>query len=98
MREFTAMSTDRFGSLSEDQLDAIHAVCSRLQESWKNGRPLSIEQVLSDSDEVTRDVVLREVVACEIGLRRSRGEQPCFDDYFMRFPDQKETIENALAS
>lgn len=93
------MSVDRFQALSDDQLDVIDAACSRLENSWKFGKPISIEQVCDDeaaenlvskdTAPAVRECLLRELVAAEIELRRARGEQPDIDEYRSVFPTRR---------
>ncbi|MHC4876594.1 MAG: protein kinase domain-containing protein [Planctomycetota bacterium] len=90
------MSVDRFQDLSDDQLDLIDAACSRLEASWKQGQPVSIEQVCEGSEPGIRQYLLRELLAAEIELRSSRGEQPRLDEYRSRFSDATEVIEHAF--
>ena len=90
------MSVDRFLALSDDQLDAIDAACSRLEDSWKQGRPVSIEHLCENSEPGLREYLLRELVASEIEQRRARGEQPQADEYFSRFANETQAIGHAF--
>jgi len=90
------MSHDRFQALTDEQLDRIDAACSDLEESWKRGNAASIEQQLAGVDPDVRSLLLRELLAAEIELRRSCGELPHPAEYEVRFPDHVEQIQEAF--
>lgn len=90
------MSHDRFQGLTDEQLDRIDAACSDLEESWKRGESISIEQQLAEADPAVRSLMLRELLAAEIELRRACGELPHPAEYQSRFPDHVEQIQQAF--
>jgi len=90
------MSHDRFQALTDEQLDRIDAACSDLEESWKRGEAASIEQQLAGADSGVRPLLLRELLAAEIEVRRSCGEHPHPAEYAVRFPGHVEQIQQAF--
>ena len=63
----------------------------------KTGEPPSIESSLSGVGEMERSVLLAELIALDVDYRRRRGESPTEQDYLNHFPDDAETIREAVS-
>ena len=57
----------------------------RFEENWLAGHSPQIEQYLSDLQDPERGVLLRELVAIEVELRRGKGDTPISQEYRGRF-------------
>jgi len=75
----------------------VQAACGRFEIVWRDGRNPQIENFLAAAEEVERPVLLRGLIALEVELRRSRGEQPTSQEYQQRFPRQDSLVAAAFA-
>ena len=79
-------------------LERIDRICAEFEDAWRNGNPLGIESILPDSlSPLERKSLLAELLLLEVDYRRRRGERPTAAEYSDRFPDDAETIYQALA-
>jgi len=65
--------------------------------AWRDGRDPRIEDFVTAAEQSHRPLLLRELIALEVGLRRSHGEQPTPQEYELRFPGQISLVEEAFA-
>ena len=77
---------------SLSRFDRVDRGCDRFEEEWASGARPRIEDYLDMAPEADRPALLRRLVALEIDLRRSQGEQPDAGPYFGRFPGQSEPV------
>jgi eukaryotic-like serine/threonine-protein kinase len=68
----------------------VDQICDRFEGAWKKTltgavRP-HMEEYLADIAESQRDMLLRELLAVDIGYRQLLGETPTPQDYQQRFP------------
>ncbi len=77
-------------------LEQIVAECDRFEASWSADRPKRIEEVLARSPESLRSRLFDGLLDRELGLRRSRGEQPNRNEYRLRFPDRAAAVDAAF--
>jgi serine/threonine-protein kinase len=75
----------------------VDVLCDRFEEAWRAGQHPRIESYLDRAEEPRRPLLLRELIALEVELRRGFGEQPTPQEYYNRFPGQEDTVDNALA-
>ena len=59
------------------QARRVNLACERFELAWRAGEVARIEDVLSGAEPGDRQVLLRELLALEIELRRDRGEAAC---------------------
>jgi serine/threonine protein kinase len=74
----------------------VEEVCDRFEAAWRTGQRPQIEQYLGDTPQPVRRRLLGELLALELDYRRANGETPVRDEYWRRFPDQKELLRAAL--
>ncbi len=76
---------DQSSELPSHPADRIDAICNRFEAAWREGRPLRIDDCLTDVDDAVLPRLLRELVVLEIELRQTAGEKPFREDYLGRF-------------
>ncbi len=81
---------DRLLPLELSRLRSVNAVCERFEDEWRKGRQPNIESFLGEAADVERSVLLGELIALEIELRRERGETPRQAEYRLRFPERED--------
>src|SRR4051794_20264850 len=74
----------------------VNAACERFEVAWRDGLRPRIEDELDRAPEPDRPVLLTELLALELELRRDRGEQPTPREYHARFPGQVPVIDAAF--
>jgi len=65
--------------------ERVDAARTRFELAWRDGRNPRIEDFLTAAEGAERPVLLRGLIALEVELRRSRGEQPTSHEYQQRF-------------
>ena len=75
---------------------AVEAVCTRFETAWRAGQRLRIEALLGEAPERARPLLLAELLALELDLRRRSGEVPAPEEYERRFPEHAALIRDAL--
>jgi serine/threonine protein kinase len=83
--------------VSLTRLVEINRVCDGFEAAWRAGRRPAIEEHLDAVDEALRPELLRELLAAELELRRSAGEDPGVAEYLARFPDDVALVEALFA-
>ncbi len=91
-----SMRNPAYQPLTDQQLSEIDELSDRFEQELVGGTDPRIEIFLAEAPESVRDGLLVELLAMEIEVRFSRGEQASVRDYWSRFPDQAELIENAF--
>ena len=72
------------------QLDEI---LERQQQSWQDGIPVSIENLLSSMPELqNRPDAIVDLVYAEVLIREKLGQHPSCEEYTSRFPDAQKSI------
>ena len=79
-----------------DALD-VDAACVRFEAEWRAGASPRIESFLGVATGRTRSLLLLELLALELELRRESGEEPTAGDYHDRFPDDLNFVEEAFS-
>ena len=84
-------------ALSRSLLQRLEEVSECLEAAWKAGQRPRIEDYLGSTPEPARSVLLRDLLALELALRRQRNEAPLLEDYLQRFPEHAELVHAAFA-
>jgi serine/threonine protein kinase/formylglycine-generating enzyme required for sulfatase activity len=79
-------------SLPLTVLQQIDRVCDSFEAAWNAGLKPRIEEYLATSENDHRSILLRELLAREIELRRKVGETPEAAEYVCRFEGHDELI------
>ena len=76
----------------------IDRACARFEDAWRQGQVPRIEPILREFGESggDRTLLLAELLALELELRRSAGERPSIGSYHERFPDHGDLVERAF--
>lgn len=78
------------GSAQDAETDYV---CECFEAAWRSGAALSIEEVLRQANPtLDRTLLVDELIATEIELRRDAGGDPSSDEYTSRFPDHRSGI------
>lgn len=75
------------------QLDALRAEFAR---AWDGGATPRIEDYYVRVNASARAAALRELVTCELNVRRNRQQQPEVDEYLHRFPEWRSEVLSAF--
>ncbi len=89
------LNRDRERASGPDALAAarrVHAVCERFEADSRAGARPRIEDYQGAVDGPTRALLVKELIALEIELRRARGDHPTLHEYLERFPDFAEAV------
>jgi serine/threonine protein kinase len=82
----------------DSSAERIGAARSRFELAWREGSKPRIEDFLAAAEGADRAVLLRGLIALEVELRRSRGEQPTAHEYQQRFQGQYALVAAAFVS
>ncbi|MGP0064557.1 MAG: hypothetical protein ACLQGP_13290 [Isosphaeraceae bacterium] len=82
--------------VTADALD-IDAACMRFEADWRAGASPRIESFMDVATGRTRSLLLLELLALELELRRESGEEPAASDYHGRFPDDLNFVAEAFS-
>ncbi len=74
----------------------IDDACDRFEVAWRTGNSPRIEEYLARWPRPDRNILLGELLAVEVELRRGAGEDPTAEDYRRRFPKHADAIDVAL--
>lgn len=77
---------------SQHLVSSVELVCRRFSDAWHGSSRPRLEDFLEGSSGPERDLVLRELLAIDMALRRQRGETLAPDDYHARFPEHRALI------
>src|SRR5690606_29991265 len=82
-------------TLSIDGARLVNDACERFEGAWRSdGRP-RIEDAMAGAG-AGRRLLLRELLALELELRREGGEHPEEAEYRARFPGDPDVVEEAF--
>lgn len=84
----------RLEDLPEHQMRRLAELCDRFEAAIRAGQEPRIESWLSQSADQERGVLLRELLARELGYRREVGESPEIRAYQDRFPDHSDLVSS----
>jgi serine/threonine protein kinase/formylglycine-generating enzyme required for sulfatase activity len=89
-------NSQRYATLSDDQLRAVHAACETFEQALRNGKPICIEDQIAAAPQDIRSPLFCELLAIELELRAAREGPPNAADYQARFPDHIEGIRQVF--
>jgi formylglycine-generating enzyme required for sulfatase activity/tRNA A-37 threonylcarbamoyl transferase component Bud32 len=75
----------------------LEEACHRFEAAWRAGHGPRIEAYLGETPEPGRSVLLRELLAVELGYRLGSGGAPTPGEYDGRFPGHTELVREAFA-
>lgn len=88
----------RHSKLPVHVLVRIDDACERFEQSWQDGEPERIEDLLAPSvDASERGALLAELLSLEIDYRRRRGEQPEAEEYVLRFSEEADSVRRIFS-
>ena len=70
----------------------LDRVCRQFEQAWRQNRPLTIEDCLTQVELVERPHLLEELIASEWELRVRRGDDPETAEYVGRFPQDEDLV------
>ena len=76
--------------------DQIDAVCDDFETALKGSQNPKIEHWLVGWEEPERSKLLFELLLIEVDYRSRRGEAPAPEDYFRRFPESHQVVDEAF--
>jgi eukaryotic-like serine/threonine-protein kinase len=79
------------------QMRRIHGFCEDFEARFRARLRPCIEETVATADPDDRGVLLAELIALEVELRRETGEGPAASEYLARFPDAGSRVEMAFA-
>lgn len=85
-------------TLSIDRARFVNDACDRFEADWRSGRRPSIESFLAATRGIERRVLLHELIALELELRRESGEEPAEAEYLARFPDDAPLVDEIFCA
>ncbi len=71
----------------------IDQICDEFEQSWRAGRPITIEQQLRKIPPADRAALFRELLEIEIEIRAARNEDFNVGEYLERFPQEAELTD-----
>src|SRR5262245_24099501 len=71
----------------------VDQACERFEAAWESGPRPRIEAYLAEVHDSAKPILVEELIALEVELRRSAGEEPTVNEYLARFPDQATRID-----
>ena len=74
----------------------IGQIAERFERAFRDGSRPCIEDFLDPQSADLHLHLLRELLALELALRRSAGEQPAVDEYLQRFPQDRTIVEQVF--
>src|SRR5262249_27043258 len=90
--------TPQEGPHAHRSVRRIDTARDEFEGAWRDGRGPRIEDFLTAAERSERPSLLHDLIALEVGLRRSHGEQPTPHEYELRFPGEISLVEAAFAS
>ena len=94
----TGKSSFDSATLAPEAARHVDDICTWFERAWKRGDRPRIEDLLEVAAEAERPALLRELIALEVELRRSRGEDPKSAEFRQRFPGQTTVVDSALTA
>ncbi len=73
--------------------ELLYLLCDELKSSWKEGRPLRVEEVVANHpDAASNDELMVDLICFEAGHRHESGEKFEPEEYCRRFPQYAEAL------
>ena len=80
----------------KDQVLQVDHICDAFEQSWRDGNPHTIENLLADCDASLRTQLLHQLVLLELELRQQSNEAPTQAEFVQRFPDDVTLIDDVF--
>jgi serine/threonine protein kinase/formylglycine-generating enzyme required for sulfatase activity len=90
------ISPNRFDGMSNEQLQAVNAVCDEFEQALPEQGTISIEDLVAAAPEPIRPLLFEELLAIEFEYRLKGDEFPDIAEYEDRFPDSATAVRNVL--
>src|SRR5262245_47872305 len=74
----------------------IVRLVERFEDSWRQGEPIPLEELVRGVVENERVALLEQALGVELDYRRLRGESPTLEEYERRFPDYVATLRTVF--
>ena len=87
---------DQQQDLVLNAFEQVELACREFRGGWKEGKPKTIESVLSRFEESTHLNVFRNLLNIEIEFRRRAKQNPTSEQYIQRFPQFARLIRQAF--
>lgn len=82
---------------AESPSDIVFELRGEQYESWRDGQPLMVEELLNRAPGLSSDEdAVVELLYSEYQLREACGDEPSAVDYFERFPAHSERLQRLL--
>jgi serine/threonine protein kinase len=88
--------SNRYASLSDEQLQGLHAACETFEQALRNEAPICIEDCIAAASEEIRTPLFRELLAIELERKMPRDRRRQVAEYHSRFPDRDDDIERVF--
>ncbi len=76
----------------------IDAICDRFEAAWKSGSQPNLDDYYTDAlPEAVQKELFRHLLGLEIDYRRAAGLEPDWADYYRRYPQHRDLIEQLEA-
>ncbi len=89
---------DPENELEYHQRQEIDRIANEFERAFRQGRRPSIEAYLEKQPELLRSQLFQELLALDLELRLAANEQPSTEEYFHRFPNQREFVEKVFSA
>ncbi len=87
---------NRYASLSDEQLQGVHAACETFEQALRNEEPICIEDCIAAASEEIRTPLFRELLAIELERKTPRDQPQQVAEYHARFLDRDDDIERVF--
>jgi serine/threonine protein kinase len=92
------MKTEESRLSSAPQPEFLHQAQERFKEAWATGIRPKIIEFLGETAEPARTMILRDLIAIDLKLRRELGEQPTLEEYQREFAERVELVRSVFNS
>jgi serine/threonine-protein kinase len=80
-----------------EALERIDDLCAQFEQAWQTNQPPAIESLLTaEFSSTERAALLAELIVLDVDYRRRGGASPTEQEYLDRFPEDAQTIRDAL--
>ena len=88
--------SNRYGTLSDDQLRGLHTACETFEQAFQNDEAIRIEDCVAAASEEIRAPLFRELLAIELERKMPCDLPRQFAQYRARFLDRADDIERVF--
>jgi hypothetical protein len=88
--------TERYTSLTDEQLQRVHAACEAFEQALRSEEPICIEHCIAAASQEIRVPLFRELLAIELEGRMLREQPPQLAEYHARFPGRDDDIDRVF--